>query len=92
MPTSDLAWGTIHPSAYRHAAALLRRAEATARPRGALRYQCPVTGSFVLVTDEASLQRLTGKRTRLRCSACDEMHLLSPDVAGAAIVATPSDA
>lgn len=94
MPLSGLAWRTIHPSALRHAAALLRPADATARAHGALRYQCPVSGSFVLVTDEASLARLTGKRARLRCSACGEIHLLSMDAgqADTAIVATPADA
>jgi hypothetical protein len=93
MSASD--WGTIHPSALRHAAMFLRPADATARPHGALRYQCPISGSFVLVTDEASLKHLTGKRARLRCTACGEMHLLSmqADASGpGAIVATPADA
>jgi hypothetical protein len=94
MPVSGLAWGTIHPSALQHAATLLRPADATARPHGALRYQCPISGSFVLVTDETSLRQLTGKRARLRCTACGEIHLLSMDVdaGGPAIVATPADA
>jgi len=93
MPTSNPIWGTIHPSAYRHAATLLRPAEATPRPHGAPRYQCPVTGSFVLVTDEAGLQRVIGKRARLHCSACGEMHLLSADArhARAPIVARVGD-
>jgi hypothetical protein len=92
MHAFDSAWGTIHRSAYRHAAALLRRADATRRPHGALRYQCPIAGSFVLVTDEASLNQLTGKRARLRCTGCGEMHLLSMDAHSAAIVAAPADA
>jgi len=49
-------WSTIHASVYRNAGALLRPTAATTRARGALRYRCPVTGSFVLVTDEASLR------------------------------------
>ena len=91
MPTSDLDWGTIHPSAFGNAATLLRPAEATPRPHGAVRYQCPVTGCLVLVTDEANLARLARPGARLRCNACGETHLLTSDsgAAGApAIVAT----
>ena len=54
-----------------------RRAEATPRPHGALRYRCPVTGSFVLVTDEASLNELTASPARLRCVDCHELHLVT---------------
>ena len=91
MSAPDFAWGTIHPSALTHAAALLRRAQSTPRAHGALRYQCPVTGSLVLVTDEASLKRLTGKRGRLRCTACREIHLLACE-ADQAVVAAAGDA
>src|SRR6185437_1616187 len=91
MSAPDFAWGTIHPSALTHAAAFLRRAQATPRAHGALRYQCPVTGSLVLVTDEASLKRLTGKRGRLRCTACREIHLLACE-ADRAVVAAAGDA
>ena len=76
MNMPDLDWGTIHPSALGHAAALVLPAETTPRPHGALRYQCPVTGSFVLVTDEESLEKLATRRTRMRCNACGEIHLL----------------
>ena len=69
-------WGTIHPSVYRHAAGPAPRVAATARPHGALRYQCPATGSLVLVTDEAVLAGLDKPRARLRCADCGEMHLL----------------
>ena len=79
MPTPDLNWGTIHPSAFGHAATLLRPAAATPRAHGAVRYQCPVT---VLVTDEADLARLARPRARLRCNACGEIHLLTCERAG----------
>jgi hypothetical protein len=76
MAFQNLNWGSVHASAYRRADAMLRRAEATARPHGALRYRCPVTGSFVLVTDEASLDKLANTPARLRCVDCHEIHLL----------------
>jgi len=46
---------------------------------------------LVLVTDEASLKRLTGKRGRLRCTACREIHLLACEAAQA-VVAAAGDA
>ena len=76
MPLANFA-GRIHPSVYRQDGGLLRWATATARPHGAVRYICPVTGSFVLVTDAANLQRLAGPRGRLRCPDCGEIHLIS---------------
>ena len=73
MDTTDLDWGVIHPSAFgRNTLA----AEATPRAYGALRYQCPVMGSFVLLTDEQSLESITTRQTRLRCNACGKVHLL----------------
>jgi hypothetical protein len=75
--TSALNWTTIHPSVYHHAAGPLRAVEATPRPQGALRYQCPVNGSLVLVTDEATLANLDRPRARLRCIDCGEIHLLT---------------
>jgi len=72
-------WGDIHPSVYRDGAGFLRWATVTPRAQGALRYVCPVTGSFVLVTEEATLQRLASPRARLRCPDCGEMHLLARD-------------
>jgi len=75
-----LAWDTIHPSVYREAAIPVRRAIATTRAHGALRYQCPVTGSFVLVTDEATLESLERPLGRVRCVGCGEIHLLTHDI------------
>ncbi len=67
----------IHPAAYRQGVGFLRWVPASQRGPGAVRYRCPVSGSFVLVTDEAALQRLARPRARLRCVSCGEMHLLA---------------
>jgi hypothetical protein len=90
MPIQDQHWDTIHASVYSHARALMRPATATPRPHGALRYRCPVTGSFVLVTDEATLGQLAGPRARLRCVDCGELHLIVMQ-AGAPIVSATED-
>jgi hypothetical protein len=92
MSLPNHAFTTIHPSAYRHGAGLLRWVAATRRRHGALRYQCPITGSFVLVTDEAALDELARPRARIRCLDCREMHLLIQDADAGnvnAIVAGP---
>jgi hypothetical protein len=83
-------WGTMHPSVFHHAAQPVRWAAATPRGLGALRYQCPVTGSLVLLTDEATLARLVRPRARVRCMDCGEMHLLTQDARGgdAAVIVT----
>jgi hypothetical protein len=86
-------WGTIHPSVYRHVDEPVRRIQATLRPRGAIRYCCPVTGSFVLVTEAATLARLVERNIRLRCVDCGEMHLLTqaaPAGDPGTIVVTPA--
>ena len=70
-------WASIHPSVFHMSAGPLRSAESEMRPSGALRYQCPVNGSFVLVTDEETLAELDRPRARLRCIDCGEMHLLT---------------
>ncbi|MGH6738636.1 MAG: hypothetical protein ACREDY_06330 [Bradyrhizobium sp.] len=64
----------------------------TLRPQGAVRYCCPVTGSFVLVTEVRTLAGLTERPIRLRCLDCGEMHLLTLADRGepAAIVAKPT--
>ena len=58
MSLPSQAWGTLHPSVFRHAAEPVRRVQATLRPSGAIRYCCPDTGSFVLITDAATLAGL----------------------------------
>ena len=72
-------WTNIHPSVFHNTAGPMRATEATPRPSGALRYRCPVNGSLVLVTDEATLAGLDRPRARLRCIDCGEMHLLTQD-------------
>ena len=75
MHLQDLRWNTIHASAFSEARGLLRWAAATPRPHGAVRYRCPVSGSFVLVTDEPTLARRRRGRARIRCADCGEQHL-----------------
>lgn len=72
-----LPWATVHPTAFSQAASMVRWAVATRPAPGAVRYQCPVTGSFVLVTDDDALSGLARPRGRLRCMDCGEMHLLT---------------
>ncbi len=81
----------IHPSVYSHAAAPLRWVEATPRPHGALRYQCPVTDSFICVTDDETLSRLNRPRARVRCPSCGEIHLLTQDYEAEPIVAASAE-
>jgi len=78
MSTHDFArTGHIHPSVFHASAGPLLEAEIEPRGSGAVRYQCPATGSFVLVTEEQALVRLKGHPVlRGRCPACGEMHLL----------------
>lgn len=84
-------WGTIHPSVYAEASRLLRWTRASTRPRGAVRYHCPVSGSFVLVTDAATLKKLARPRARIRCSGCGEIHMLAHEADGdPAVVVEPS--
>lgn len=70
--------GHLHPSVFHASAGPLLKAETQARASGAVRYQCPVNDSFVLVTEEPILASLKdGPALRRRCPACGEMHLLS---------------
>ena len=56
---------------------LLRWTRATPRPHGALRYRCPLTGAYVLVTDEPTLKRFSRPPARIRCADCGEQHLVT---------------
>ncbi|MFA6265737.1 MAG: hypothetical protein WC670_08495 [Pseudolabrys sp.] len=70
--------GHIHPSVFHASAGPIRQAEAEPRAKGALRYQCPVNDSFVLVTDDETIATLSARaHLRRRCPACGEMHLLT---------------
>ncbi len=90
MTIQNLSWSSIHASAYRQADAMLRRVQATPRALGALRYRCPVTGSFVLVTDEASLDRLARAPVRLRCVDCRELHLVDAAAEDVPVIVAPA--
>jgi hypothetical protein len=73
----SLPFSTIHPSALRPT--LPRLAVATVRSRGALRYRCPETGSFVLITLPAAVEQLSRPHASVRCPGCGDTHLLAPD-------------
>jgi hypothetical protein len=77
FPTQS--FGTMHASVFSQAGNMVRHAAATMRAHGALRYQCPVTSSFILVTDDATLAGLAKPQARVRCMDCGEMHLLTRD-------------
>ena len=55
----------------------MRWVTATPRAHGALRYRCPVSNSYVLVTDDAELAALARPEAHLRCPACGDVHLLT---------------
>ena len=70
--------GHFHPSVFHASAGPLLEADTESRASGAVRYRCPVTDSFVLVTEEPVLASLKDRPAlRRRCPACGEMHLLS---------------
>jgi hypothetical protein len=87
MQSASRSWETVHPSAYRHAAEPARTVMGELRPRGAIRYCCPVTGSHVLLTDPAILAGFAEHAMRTRCADCGEMHLLMQAAPATAIVA-----
>jgi hypothetical protein len=63
----------------------VRRVQATLRSSGAIRYCCPDTGSFVLITDAATLAGFSERDCRLRCADCGEMHLIKRDLSSAIV-------
>ncbi len=75
-------WPQIHPAAQWQAAAPAERT-ATTLLDGAARYECPLNGSRVVLTDEATLATLTAPVSRMRCPSCNEHHLL--DIGSAAL-------
>jgi hypothetical protein len=86
----DLRWNTIHASAFAQTRRLLRWASATPRPHGAIRYRCPLAGSYVLVTDEPTLKRLARPPARIRCADCGEQHLITVEADETADIAAPA--
>jgi hypothetical protein len=77
MAFQDLPWHPNQTSAYVQTGGL--PVEATARAHGAMRYRCPVTGCFVLITDENTLQWLARPHARLRCADCGELHAIGSE-------------
>lgn len=50
------------------------------RSRGALRYRCPKTGSFVLLTDPVELARMAAPAAApVQCPGCGDAHFLALD-------------
>ena len=78
MSIQDLSWDPIHTSAYSHTRSLLRPAQSKKRA-GGLRYRCPITGSFILVTDDSTLEWLARPNARLRCAGCGELHAIGQE-------------
>jgi hypothetical protein len=83
--STALPFARSHSSAMR-LPALPERAPAIRRAYGALRYRCPASGSYVLVTDPAALARLTGPQAPIHCPGCGDTHFLSLDEDAADIV------
>ena len=75
MSIQDLSWDPIHNSAYSHARNLLWPAQSK-KQAGGLRYRCPITGSFILITDQSTLEWLARPNARLRCAGCGELHVI----------------
>jgi hypothetical protein len=73
-----LPFNTIHSSAVRQPAFPLS-VPATRRAHGALRYRCPSTGSYVLLTDPVSLAEASAPNAPVRCPGCGDTHLLMQD-------------
>lgn len=78
MNSQDLSRaGHFHPSVFHASAGPLLEAATELRASGAMRYRCPVSASFVVVTEEPVLASLKARPSlRRRCPACREMHLL----------------
>lgn len=72
---ASLTFATVHPSALRQDL-LPRWVPAVTTPRGALRYRCPVSRSFVLLTDADALDALAADTATHRCPACGDVHVL----------------
>lgn len=78
-------FNAIHSSVVRQPA-LPALVTGVRRAHGALRYRCPSTGSYVLLTDPAALAGLSAPQSPVRCPGCGDTHLLTRDRETAAIV------
>lgn len=76
--SAPMPFSTLHPSALRQSA-LPHWVTATPRARGALRYRCPKTGSFVLLTHPTALAKMSGSQAPVHCPGCGDTHVLTRD-------------
>jgi len=60
--------------------------QAVRRGRGALRYCCPSTGSYVLLTHPAALAQASAPNAPIHCPGCSDTHLLTQDASMSEIV------
>ena len=67
-----LPFNAIHSSAIRQATFPLS-VPAMRRAHGALRYRCPSTGSYVLLTDPAALAEASAPNAPVRCPGCGDV-------------------
>jgi len=80
-----LPFNAIHSSVVRQPA-LPASVTGVRRAHGALRYRCPSTGSYVLLTDPVALAGLSAPQSPVRCPGCGDTHLLSKGGATSDIV------
>ncbi|MEJ2378530.1 MAG: hypothetical protein P8Y53_13850 [Pseudolabrys sp.] len=83
IPIQDLRWNSSHASAFTQTHGFVRWAVATPRAHGAMRYRCPLTGSYVHITDEPTLAALSRPPARINCPDCGEQHLMTVETAEA---------
>jgi hypothetical protein len=79
MAFENLPWSTVGSSARDPVRSLLQPVETDQRAGGSLRYRCPITGSYVLVTDEPTLAWLARPQAKLRCADCGDLHLIGDE-------------
>ncbi|HEX5507757.1 MAG TPA: hypothetical protein VFX37_04565 [Pseudolabrys sp.] len=72
----ELNWPRLHSSIYRQGNSAPHSIAAKAVANDAYRFRCPITKSFVLLTDDETVTALHCGRARLRCVACGELHLV----------------
>ena len=80
-----LPFNTMHSSAVRQPAFPLS-VPALRRAHGALRYRCPSTGSYVLLTDPSALSAASAPNAPVRCPGCGDTHLLTQESSRSEIV------
>jgi len=78
-------FNAIHSSAVRQPAFPLS-VPAMRRAHGALRYRCPSTGSYILLTDAKALAEASVPNAPVHCPGCGDTHLLTQDAGRSQIV------